>query len=190
MPMDINIQLSDDDLRVFVKRAQEIESGIHNQDAARIIASARKLLADIRGQRAPGFVTERLGTVESMIAMAEDTGFGLPDADRNRVLSALSYLSDPSDLIPDSVPVLGFLDDAIMIELCRHDLRYSIEAYDDFIAWRTSEARARGIDPSQLHAQRADWADARAAEAVARMQRRRRDSYSSGAWKPTLFKVS
>jgi hypothetical protein len=37
--------------------------------------------------------------------------------------------------------------------------------------------------------QRADWADARAAEAIARMHRRRRDSYASGAWKPTLFKV-
>ena len=59
------------------------------------------------------------------------------------------------------------------------------------LSWlRRAEAEDRGIDPTTLGAQRADWADARAAEAIARMQRRRSDSYASGVWKPTLFKVT
>lgn len=190
MSMDFNIQLSDDDLQIFVKRAQEIQANIKDQDADSIIKAARGLVAEIHGEHAPAFVAQRLGTVESMIAMVQDTGFGLPDKERLRVLAALAYLADPTDLIPDNVPVLGFLDDAIIIELCRHDLRYSIEAYTDFCEWREDEARVRGIDPATLTAQRADWADARAAEAIAVMQRRRRDSYASGAWKPALFKIS
>lgn len=190
MSMDFSIQLSDDDLQIFVKRAQEVQASIKAQDADKIIAAARGMLANISGGHVPGFVSERLGTVESMVAMAQDTGYGLPDNERLRVLAALAYLADPTDLIPDNVPVLGFLDDAIIIELCRHDLRYSIEAYNDFCEWREDEARARGIDPATLTAQRADWADARAAEAIAVMQRRRRDSYASGAWKPALFKIS
>ncbi len=105
------------------------------------------------------------------------------------MLAALAYLADPDDTIPDTVPVLGFLDDAIMIELCRQDLRFEIEAYDDFCTWRSEGARAGGIDPAQLMPDRADWADARAAEAITRMHRRRRDSYASGAWRPTLFRV-
>jgi hypothetical protein len=190
MPMDINIQLSDDDLQFFVKGMREVEAGIGNQDPDKIITAAQALLDETRGaQQAPPFISERLDSVESMISMAGDVGFNLPDEDRHRVLAALAYLADPEDSIPDRVPVLGFLDDAIMIELCRRDLQFEIEAYDDFCVWRNDEARARGEDPAKLMVQRADWADARAAEAIARMHRRRRDSYASGAWKPALFKI-
>jgi uncharacterized membrane protein YkvA (DUF1232 family) len=190
MSMEFNIQLSDDDLQIFVKRAAEVQASIKAQDADEVVAAARGMLTNISGEHVPGFISDRVGTVEAMIAMAQDAGFGLPENERARVLAALAYLADPTDLIPDGVPVLGFLDDAIIIELCRHDLRYSLEAYNDFCEWREDEARARGIDPTTLTAQRADWADARAAEAIAVMQRRRRDSYASGAWKPALFKIS
>ena len=190
MPMDINIQLSDDDLQFFVKGMREVEAGIQGADSDKIITAAQGLLDETRGaQHAPPFISERLDSVESLISMAGDVGFNLPDEDRHRVLAALAYLADPEDSIPDRVPVLGFLDDAIMIELCRRDLQFEIEAYDDFCTWRNDEARARGEDPAKLMVQRADWADARAAEAIARMHRRRRESYASGAWKPTLFKV-
>jgi len=190
MPMDINIQLSDDDLQFFVKGMRDVEAGIQGADSDKIITAAQALLDETRAaQHAPPFISERLDSVESMISMAGDVGFNLPDEDRHRVLAALAYLADPEDSIPDRVPVLGFLDDAIMIELCRRDLQFEIEAYDDFCVWRNDEARARGEDPAKLMVQRTDWADARAAEAIARMHRRRRESYASGAWKPTLFKV-
>lgn len=189
MPMDINIQLSDDDLQYFIKGMRKAEQIIQDRDPEQIITAAQKLVAGSDATRTPPFIAERMGSVESMISMARDVGFNLPSEDRQRVLAALAYLAEPTDAIPDSVPVLGFLDDAIMIELCRQDLRFEIEAYDDFCEWREDEARARGIDPEKLMAQRADWADARAAEAIAMMRRRRRDSYASGAWKPTLFKV-
>ncbi len=190
MPMDINIQLSDDDLQYFIQGMRDVEASVKDESPDKIVAAAEKLLEDTRAGNAPPFIAERLDSVKSLISMAGDAGFHLPDQDRQRVLAALAYLADPKDAIPDNVPVLGFLDDAIMIELCRQDLHFEIEAYDDFCDWREQEARMRGEDPAKLKVERADWADSRAAEAIARMHRRRHESYASGAWKPTLFKIT
>lgn len=104
-----------------MRRAQEAAKG---RDAAGIIADARKLLRAEAHGRAPNFIRERLDTVESMIGMADDAGFALPEADETRVLAVLAYFADPVDFIPDTVPGLGFFDDAIMIELCRQELRH------------------------------------------------------------------
>jgi uncharacterized membrane protein YkvA (DUF1232 family) len=105
------------------------------------------------------------------------------------VVAALAYFADPNDAIPDNVPVLGYLDDAIMIELCVRDLKFEIEAYEDFRHWRDSEAKRRGEDPAKLALRKTDWTDACNAEVIRRMRRHREQSYLSDNWQPTLFKV-
>ena len=133
--------------------------------------------------------------------MLRDEGWSLPDADRQRVLAALVYFVDPADVIPDSVPVLGYLDDAIMIELCVRDLKHEIDAYDDFCDFRESEAGRLGQSPSEVG--RCDWLDARREELQNRMHlRRERDfgvgygnssgyasgkTYLSRSWRPSIF---
>ena len=189
MALDIQLNLSDDDLGHFTQAMRDAQDKAKDCDGAQIIADARKLLADIQSASVPSFIRERLDTVESMIAMASDSGFALPPEDCQRVLAVLAYLADPVDFIPDTVPALGFLDDAIMIELCREELRFEIEAYEDFCAWREQEARRRGEDPSTLTAHRAEWAEAKRQQEIERMHRRRRESYISGEWRPTLFSV-
>jgi hypothetical protein len=88
----------------------------------------------------------------------------------------------------DAVPVLGFLDDAIMIELCMRELQHEIEAYEDFVAYRSDEAGRRGVDVATLRTERVEWAEARRLELIDRMRKRRGQSYqNNGGWKPTLF---
>ena len=100
------------------------------------------------------------------------------------------------------MPVLGYLDDAIAIEICVMELKHEIDSYDEFCEYRQSEAGRRGTSPSEVG--RAEWLDARRQELQDRMHRRRnresegtgygsssgyaRESYTS-AWRPSLLRV-
>ena len=54
-----------------------------------------------------------------------------------------------------NVPVLGYFDDAIAIELCVRELRHELDAYEEFCDFRQGEADRRGMDPAVVG--RADW---------------------------------
>ncbi len=190
MSLEITIQLDDADLEHFIdamRRAQEKASDLSPQA---IVDAASKLLVDVPKTNIPHFIRDRLENLDQMIQLVLDQGYGLPEEDRNRVLSCLAYFADPNDIIPDSVPVIGFLDDAIMIELCVRELRPELDSYGDFVLYRNQEATRRGVDPASLKTERVDWLETRRLEAHEGMRRRRRDGYGGGSnWAPTLFRA-
>ncbi|HEY0233391.1 MAG TPA: YkvA family protein [Dokdonella sp.] len=188
MSLAITIELGDADLQHFIAAMQRAQVEAKHLSPAEVTEAASKLLVEGHQIKLPNFIAERLGKLDSMIAMVNDEGFALPEEDKQRVLACLTYFANPEDIIPDNVPVLGFLDDAIMIELCVRELQHEIEAYEDFVEYRKEEANARGVDAASLKTQRHEWAEARRVELIDRMRKRRGQSYqSSGGWKPTLF---
>ena len=188
MSLAITIEIGDADLQHFISAMQRAQEEAKHLSPREITDAASKLLVDGHKVALPHFIAERLAKLDSMIAMTQDEGFSLPEEDRQRVLACLTYFANPQDIIPDSVPVLGFLDDAIMIELCVRELQHEIEAYEDFVAYRSAEAGRRGVDVAALKTERVEWAEARRVELIDRMRKRRGQSYQkSGGWKPTLF---
>jgi uncharacterized membrane protein YkvA (DUF1232 family) len=189
MSIAITIELGDADLKHFIDAMQRAQDESKNLSAAQVTEAASKLLVEGHEVKLPHFIAERLAKLDSMIAMVNDEGFALPDEDKERVLACLTYFANPKDIIPDSVPVLGFLDDAIMIELCVRELQHEVEAYEDFVEYRNEEGRRRGVDPATLKTERVEWAEARRVELLDRMKRRRLQSYAEGGyWRPSLFK--
>ncbi|HTL79254.1 MAG TPA: YkvA family protein [Candidatus Babeliales bacterium] len=61
----------------------------------------------------------------------------IPDNALLWIVAALNYLIDPFDLIPDATPVLGFVDDATVVEFVTDKTRQSL---DDFMVWETDGA--------------------------------------------------
>jgi len=189
MSLAITIELSDDDLKHFAGAMQSAQQESKNLTPQEITDAASQLLVDGKESKLPGFISERLSKLESMISMVGDQGFAMEEEDRKRVLACLTYFANPKDIIPDNVPVLGFLDDAIMIELVVRELQHEVEAYEDFIVYRNDKARRRGVDPATLKTERVEWAEARRVELLSRMKSRRMSSYSSSSgWRPSLFK--
>lgn len=200
MSLTLTLDLSDRDLAHFSAAIASARNAVAGKPPATVAAAAAARLSRAKAVAVPDFVAERLGLLESLVSMVGDSAWSLPAEDLERVVGALAYFSDPRDLIPDEVPVLGFLDDAIAIELAARELRHEIEAYDDFCEFRQREASRRGLDPAQLGA--IDWLDSRRSELHERMhQRRQRDtgvgyggssgygrrSYLTNVWRPSTY---
>jgi uncharacterized membrane protein YkvA (DUF1232 family) len=167
--MRISFELDDNDLKHFQLIMDEARKAARRIAPEDIVAAAEGLLRSAPVSGAPGFVVERLERLQLMIDMLSDIEWRLPHQDASRVLNALAYFTEPEDLIPDHIPGLGFLDDAIMIELVVRELKHEIEAYQDFCDYR-KRLRAQGDNSS---ASREGWLDARRKDLQARMRRRR-----------------
>lgn len=191
MSLEITIELDDADLKHFIDAMQKAYDEVDNMQPKQITDAAAELLNQDTDKKLPKFISERLEHLGHLIAMVHDEGFGMPEEDRRRVLACLAYFAKSDDLIPDDVPVLGFLDDAVMIELAVRELAPELDAYTQFIAYRASEAKRHGVDPVSLKTQRVDWLEARRIELIEGMRRRRRQSYTSSAGgrsQPGLFR--
>lgn len=187
MTISITIDLTDSDVDHFQQALVRARDLSNDMTAEQITGAARRLLVEATNVQVPDFIAQRLAKLESLIAMVHDQGWALPEADRARVLTALMYFADPADVIPDSVPVVGYLDDAIMIELCVRELKHEVESYEDFNEFRKHEAQGRGLDPETLG--RAEWLEDRRQELQERMRRRRdRDGYASRTGSSGLFR--
>jgi len=184
MGIQFTIDISDEDLPYFVEAVQRAEQRASGKSAEEILAAAEQTFASAHDAHMPEFVRSRLATVGNLVAMVRDVGWGLSDEDRARVVGALTYFADPEDLIPDNIPVLGFLDDALMIEVVQRVLAPEIEAYADFCVFREQEAQYRGTDVSSLG--REEWLEGRRAELQARMRQRRSSYAPSASWQPTF----
>jgi uncharacterized membrane protein YkvA (DUF1232 family) len=182
--MRVVIDLSENDLEHFraaMRRAREAAQHVSTDD---IIVAARKLLSETQTIAVPDFVAERMRKLEFMIQMSQDIDWHITDAERLEVLSALTYFCDPEDAIPDQIPVLGFLDDAIMIELVVEELKHELDAYEDFCAYRLSPQADFDGDGK---VDRAEWLSVRELELLERMRRRRGRDASYGGARRSLF---
>jgi uncharacterized membrane protein YkvA (DUF1232 family) len=143
-PIKIALTIRDEDLEHFRGHMREARAAAKEAGSEAIIAAAEELLGKVSRFDPPEFVRERLGKVETLIAMLKDERWAIPQEVRTRVLGALAYFIQPQDMIPDNIPVLGYVDDAIMIELIVRELRHDIAAYEEFRRFGRLNAKHAG----------------------------------------------
>jgi uncharacterized membrane protein YkvA (DUF1232 family) len=184
MPLKVAFQLSDADLEYLRAMIRQSKRNHKSVDCESITAATSRLLGEMERAGVSEFVRERMDKLQNLAAMVSDSEWCLEDDDRERVLGAMAYFCEPKDMIPDTIPGLGYLDDAILIEIVCQDLRHEIEAYRDFCQYRETESKRRGADDP---ATRKEWLAARRIQLQERMRRRRKALWDARLGRQSLF---
>ena len=177
MPMKVTFELSDRDLRQLRDLVKQASQRSKKISETKIIGAARELVEQMSEQAVPDFVRHRVEQLEALIAMMDDEQWAMAGSDRKRIVSALAYFAEPEDLIPDRIPGLGFLDDAIMVELVVRELRPELDAYADFCKFRKSRPKLLGKSAAPID--REQWLEGRRKQLQSRMRRRRRAAFGA-----------
>jgi uncharacterized membrane protein YkvA (DUF1232 family) len=185
MSLRVTFELDESDLQHFRLIMRGARQTAERLAPETVVATATERLERLGDKPPPAFVAERLDKLRLLIRMLTDLDWRLPHRDARRVLSALAYFNEANDLIPDHVPGLGFLDDAIMIELVARELRHELEAYRDFCAFRQEKSLEIKNKPLT---RRNKWLAARRQELLERMRRRRQSEANVGKPQPDLFR--
>ena len=182
MAFEVKFQLTESDLAYFRDVMHKAQAGAKQLSEQEILANAKKVSLTIKAN-VPEFVRERIQKLETFVAMIEDSEWQIPSEERTEVLSALAYFSDPEDLVPDHIPVLGFLDDAIMIELVAEEFKDDFEAFEEFCAYRAREEGRSG----DATITREEWLESKRHELHSRMRSRRSSRRSARSSFRSIF---
>jgi uncharacterized membrane protein YkvA (DUF1232 family) len=136
-----------------------------NPDAVRVdrerVLGLCGWLASMPVQAAQDVLARRLCRLDELRAMLDDPDWDADEAVRARVSRLVGYADQVDDLIPDREPLLGKLDDVLLLELAWPAFAAEAEDYRDFCAYR-DEAQPCGNGGEQ----RAAWIRDRLAEAA------------------------
>jgi len=190
MPLEIKFTLSDADIRQFQDIVDKARSAMDKQQTPeQIEAAARALIRQARAGELPEFVAIRMQKLEAVINMINDEEWQLDEEERRLVLSVLAYVCEPEDLIPDHIPVLGYLDDAIYAQIVLGELRNEISLYLEFCAYRdTEEARRRRLG-EDVKVGREEWLADKRASLHGKMRKGRMSTGMTGTWRMRLWKT-
>ena len=98
-------------------------------DADKVMKNQQKIESIARD----GTLSKYLGDIKLYFKMLGDVFTGkykkVPVGTIAAIVGTLLYVLSPIDLIPDFIPVIGYLDDAAMLALCLNFTKYDVEEY-------------------------------------------------------------
>lgn len=185
MSLDMHLHLQERELSPFRDALDASSRSAATRNPHRLVSEARQQLHVARESSAAAYLGKHLDAMAQVIAFLEDREFSQESSAREAALGALAYFVEPNDLIPDSEPKFGLLDDSIVLNLAIEQCRSEWHAWAEYAQFKQSHPQWQAID-------RDDWMRLRQEElALALRYRQRRarrssESYLNHAELPTF----
>ena len=127
------------------------------------VAHLSRWLLSLPPEQAQAMLAERLARIDDVRALLDDPDWERDSPGACRLRGLLAYM-DQDGIIPNHIPVLGRLDDVLLLELAWPAIAAEVDDYLDFRDYRSS-AQPAGDGPARRDA----WVRERMAE-LARLQ--------------------
>ncbi len=139
----VTFELDESDASYFRNLYRKAKQGAKTQDPKTIVKEARAIVSQVKAsKKTPAFVTDAISVLADLTDLIQDDEYAAPKKVQQEVLAGLAYFSNPEDLIPDHIPGLGFLDDAIMVKFIEDEFKHELWGYRKFCKQRdVSEQR-------------------------------------------------
>lgn len=143
------------------------------------VTAARRVLERYPTGVTPAFVESRMRAWDHLQQLAEDRDWRADAEVLARTDALRGYINNPDDVLPDHLPSIGLLDDALLIDVALQNLRGEIADYESFCHFRQVAADFAGIDVGETGLGRDEWMQA--------LQQARRSHHDWDAPAPSRF---
>lgn len=141
-------------------------------DCDRLATAARELRDRTAGPSEPVCILQRMKRLETAARMLDDNQWEPGDDAGNVAALVVHYANGRYQLLPNSLPTVGHLDDAIAVEAAWPSMQDEVASFLDYCRVRSLEASLRGREVGGFGFTRKDWEEARQAEYFLDRQRR------------------
>lgn len=147
-------------LECFNQALHQLSPAAAGMTMDQIATAAERALAHQCDGGTPSFVQSRMASLARLETMAADQAWD-PGIELQRQVAVLhQYRQETGDLIPDQLPVIGLLDDAILVDVALQLLRDELADYEDFCRFRRVAAAFAGTSEADTGLIREHWLEA------------------------------
>jgi uncharacterized membrane protein YkvA (DUF1232 family) len=133
----VTFTLDEADADYFRTLYRKAKKGAADLEPENVIREARDIVARVRAsKKTPSFVVDAISVLADLTDLIQDEDYAAPKDVSSQVLTAIAYFSNPQDLIPDHIPGLGYLDDAIMVKFIEEEFKHELWGYRKFCKLR------------------------------------------------------
>ena len=104
-----------------------------DEDKREVMENENKILEILKED---GKLEKFIDDVKTFFLMLKDTFYGdyegVPVGTIAAIIGSLLYVLSPLDLVPDVIPLIGYLDDAAILALCMNFAKIDVDRYKEW----------------------------------------------------------